>query len=110
MQSNKYPFLFYMGGDPLAASAVAQTEQEEVELRAAGYRNAYDFPPAEVDPKAEASAVAAEMAQQAEMTEAEKKAELLALREEAKSLGLEFHHRTGADTIRAAIEKKRLEG
>lgn len=106
----KYPTMLYMGGDVRAKYATARNEDEEIALLAEGYRAPFDYPAADEAPAEKAEKVAAEMAEQAEMTEAEKKAALQAARDEAKALGLTFHHKTGLDTILAAIEKKRLEG
>ena len=106
----KYPTMLYMGGDVRAKHATARDEEEELALLAEGYRAPFDYPVADEAPAAKVEKVAAQMVKAAEQTEAEAKADLEAAREEAKAMGMTFHHKTGLATIRAAIEKKKIEG
>lgn len=105
----KYPTMMYEGGDVEKAWRLAHNEDDEAALMAEGFRAPFDFPKGETDAEA-AARKKREDAEAAEAKKAADAAELEALRAEAKSLGLTFHHKTGADTIRAAIEKKKLEG
>lgn len=99
-----YPNMLFVDGDPDKVYVIVNSEDEELAKRAEGYRVAFE--PAEVKPEM----VAAQFAEKADAVASDAKAALQAARDEAKALGLAFHHKTGLDTILAAIEKKRLEG